>query len=170
MRMAWWFCRSCQIWTHSLGALLLGWMAPHCIDCVPGLSDLIHAPTRHMECLATHPWLIVSGNNHPCLWLSDHQQILHSHPKQIVMYRTIRFVPHEWEHSMIVPMALLWFIHPMSRSSSLMMYVLWPILELWCYHSLQLPCNASQNTNRAFKPWVGLKNKWNASWEKFHCL
>ena len=48
MLVAWWFFISCQIWSHSLGALWLGWMASQRIDCVAGLSDFIHVPTRHV--------------------------------------------------------------------------------------------------------------------------
>ena len=43
LRMAWWFCNSLQIWSHSLGTLRLGQTVSHCLDCVPGLSGLAHA-------------------------------------------------------------------------------------------------------------------------------
>ena len=59
LRMSWWFCSSCQIWFHSLCALCIVWTGSQCLDCVPGLSDLFDAPTRHMECLATHPWHVL---------------------------------------------------------------------------------------------------------------
>ena len=77
MRMAWWFCRSYyQIWSPSLGTLLLGWMASQYIDCVPGFSDLVHAPTIHMGWVATHSWPLVpciTSNNSLwiALWVAD---------------------------------------------------------------------------------------------------
>ena len=37
----------------------VGWIEHLCIDCDSGLSDLAHAPTKYMECLATHPWHVV---------------------------------------------------------------------------------------------------------------
>ena len=49
LRMAWWFCSSYQIWSHSFDALRLWSTRSQCIDCVQGLSDLGHAPTRHVE-------------------------------------------------------------------------------------------------------------------------
>ena len=52
-----------QLWC----ALWLGWMSSHGIDCVPGFAYPVHAPTRYVEWLAIHPWLVVSCNNtHHC--------------------------------------------------------------------------------------------------------
>ena len=62
--MAWWlYMTSFQIWSHSLGDMWLGWKASHCIDYVPSLSYIVHAPTRHMEWVTIHRWHVVSGDN-----------------------------------------------------------------------------------------------------------
>ena len=58
--MAWLFCSSRQIWSHSLCVRCgLRLTAPMCIDCFPGLLYLVHASTKDIECLATHPWHVV---------------------------------------------------------------------------------------------------------------
>ena len=36
LRVAWWFCSSHQIWSHSLGALRLRWTTSLCVDCFFG--------------------------------------------------------------------------------------------------------------------------------------
>ena len=54
---------SCQIRSHSLGDLCLGWIASQRIDWVIELSDLIHTSTRHMECVKIYPRHVVPGNN-----------------------------------------------------------------------------------------------------------
>jgi len=59
LRIDWCFYSSRQIWSHILGALGLGWIGSQCIECVPGLSDLAHAPTRHVEWVVTHTWHVV---------------------------------------------------------------------------------------------------------------
>ena len=46
MGMAWCFCSSHQILSHSLGALMLGWTWSKCIDWVPCTSDLAHVHIR----------------------------------------------------------------------------------------------------------------------------
>ena len=64
MRMTWWFCSSHQIWFHGLRSLRLGWITSLCIDYVPGLSDLAHTPTKHVEWMITYPHpVVLSPNN-----------------------------------------------------------------------------------------------------------
>lgn len=60
LRIAWWFCRSHQIWSHSgLGAQRLGMAIFQCFDCVPGLSCIVRTHTRHVEWEAAHPLHVV---------------------------------------------------------------------------------------------------------------
>ena len=64
MRMTWWFCSSHQIWFHDLSSLRLGWITSLCIDYVPGLSDLAHTPTKHVEWMEIYPHpVVLSPNN-----------------------------------------------------------------------------------------------------------
>jgi hypothetical protein len=59
LRMALGVCSYLQIWSHSVGALWLGWMVFECNNYVPVLSDPIYARPRHVEWVATHPWFMV---------------------------------------------------------------------------------------------------------------
>ena len=68
MLIAWWFWRSCQAWAHILGGLWPEWRESVCIDCIPGLSDLSYASTRHMKWVTTHSWplILVLQPTPPC--------------------------------------------------------------------------------------------------------
>ena len=53
------FYRYCQIWSHSLDSIWLGWTLSQCIDCVPGFSDIAHSFARCVKWIVTDLWHVV---------------------------------------------------------------------------------------------------------------
>ena len=84
MRMAWWFYRLYQIWSHSLGVMLLGWKASQCIDCIPGLSELVHAP---ITCGMGDNWTMTTCTLY---------HIKHLHGDWLVGFRSYKILAHSF--------------------------------------------------------------------------
>ena len=57
-------CGSCKILAHNVGGMLPGWRISTCMCCIIDMWDLSHASTKHVNYMATHPWLLVPHNLH----------------------------------------------------------------------------------------------------------